>query len=222
MTGSIVWNNAMNRFEPFPYGSMGRSGLTGTVFVDANQNGWRDPDETAVHGLRLRSRDKTAETDAQGRYSLWNLTPFERTDVSIVSSSLRNPLLVPQFNRASLALGPNGFQELNLPMIRGTEVLGRFLRINSPVGAGMGGVEIVLHQVETGRNHETVTFHDGAFYFMSLPPGEYEISVPPRQLHALGLSLEDSSRWCIIPVTGDSDEAFQLEVRLVAEPNSSN
>jgi hypothetical protein len=215
MDGSLVWNGAVGRLEPFSYRSTGRGGLSGTVFVDTNGNGWRDPTEEPVPDLRLRAGNRVVETDAQGRYSLWNLTPFEATDLELVASSLRNPLLIPQFELASVHVTPNGFREVNVPMVPGTEVMGH-LAIDEPAGQeGIGGVRVSLRHLDSGKSHEAVTFPDGGFYFMALQPGWYEVSVDPELLTRMDLRLLPESRYNLIPAAGELKDAYGLEVRLV-------
>jgi hypothetical protein len=216
LDGSFVWNGAVGRLEPFPYRSSGRGGLSGKAFIDANANDWRDPGEEAVPNLRLRAGDKAAETDAEGRYSLWNLTPFEITSLEVIPGSLRNPLLVPRFTLASVHVLPNGFREINLPLVPGTEVLGRII---TDVGVGpveVGGLEVVLRSLRTGKQHRTTTFRDGQFYFMTLPPGEYEVMIGSADLDRLGVELPRASRYCMIPAASMTEGSYELDIDLVA------
>ena len=53
-------------------------------------------------------------------------------------------------------------------------------------GQGLPGVPVELSNLTTGRTITLVTFSDGAFYSVSIPPGEYDITVPQQILERLG------------------------------------
>ncbi len=215
LDGSFVWNEAVGRLEPFPYQSSLRGGVSGWAFIDSNSNGWRDPGEEAVEGLQLRAGDKQAETDAAGRYSLWNMTPFEAAQLELVPGSLRNPLLVPQFNLASVHVGPNGFREVDVPLVPGTEVLGRVKTEDGIGQIAIGGLAITLRNLSSGRRFDATVFQDGQFYFMALPPGEYEVLLDEAALLRLGLQPTRASRHCVVPLATGRSQAFALTIDLV-------
>lgn len=60
-----------------PHGDATAAGgaLLGTLFLDRNGNGRRDPDEPAFDGFLLSSGGKEARTDAEGRFALRGLPP---------------------------------------------------------------------------------------------------------------------------------------------------
>jgi len=213
--GSVVWNEAVGRLEPFPHRSTGRGGLSGTVFVDTNGNGRRDAGEEPVTHLGLLADDKMTTTDEQGRYSLWNMDPFSVSSFKLMTSSLRNPLLVPHFKHAAVRIAPNGFREINVPMTPGTEVLGRLVAEPGSEGIATGGLTISLHHRDSGKDFHTKTFQDGAFYFLALPPGEYEITVPADELERLRINLVESTRSGVIPPAQSLGEAHEIKVGYV-------
>ena len=221
LDGSLVWNSAIRRLEPFPYRSTGRGGLSGTAFIDRNGNGWRDPDEPPVAGLKLRTADKVAETDAQGRYSLWNLAPFDAADVQLVPASLENPLLVPRFTMASIHVMPNGFREINIPMTPGIEVMGRIVDVDATIAPAFGSLPLALRNLTTGRIFETQTFQDGRFYFMALPPGEYEVIIDGAVLEGMGRVLMRSSRYCHVPAAVGMGGMYEFDIEVVDPSHSA-
>jgi hypothetical protein len=194
MEGGLVWNDAVGRLETAPGRAAGRGGVSGTVFVDTNANGWQDPGEEPVGGVRLRVGAHTAVTDSLGRYAAWDLGPFEAAEVALDPETLPNPLWVPGFALASVAVEPNGFRQVDVPLVPGAEVTGRVVREGTAGGAGVGGVRVVLTHAPSGRRHEALTFHDGAFYFLALPPGDYAISIPDDVLAVLGLRMAAPGR----------------------------
>ena len=88
-----------------------------------------------------------------------------------------------------MAATPNSFQAINVPVVVGAEISGYLLFDNH----GLGGVPIELRNLTIGRTITLVTFSDGGFYQVSIPPGEYEIGVPAEVLERLGAAVEPLS-----------------------------
>ncbi len=199
--GSAVWNSAAHRLEGAPRRTSGRGGVTGVAFVDSNDNGWLDPGEQRVGGVRLRIGSVLVETDATGRYSAWDLGSFDMADLVVDTESIPNPLWTPGVPAARVVIHPNGFREVDLPLVPGHEVLGR---VTLPPAAGGGtalvrsGVGVELYERATLRRFTTRSFGDGSFYFLSIPAGEYEIRIDPDQLSAWGLAMGEAPRYWIV------------------------
>ncbi len=74
--GSLLYEPQSGSLETYPFRSLGRGGLSGTVFVDSNGNGKLDGGEQTVPGARLVAVHLVAETDEFGRYSICNLVKY--------------------------------------------------------------------------------------------------------------------------------------------------
>jgi hypothetical protein len=182
LQGSVLWDRRTGRLGVAPGPALQRAGLAGRVFLDKNANGIRDPDEPGISQAHVLIGSRTAATDADGLYHVWDLVPFEPVMVSIDSLSLDSPLLVPLFTRTSIVPGPNRYRTLDIPLIEAGVIEGRVTRS----GAGVGGVTLILF--DRGRNvrRTLTTFSDGGFYLMGVKPGDYELFVPVNVLDALG------------------------------------
>jgi hypothetical protein len=214
--GSLLYNPDRGQVNTFPFRSLGRGGLSGTVFVDANGNGRFDSGETTVPGARLIAGSLIAETDEYGRYSIWNLVAFETADIQVDVASLRNPMWVPAFDLAAVAVAPNGFRQIDLPLIEAVEVEGRLL---TRLGAAMhcpGAVPLKLVQVNGDREYKTRCFSDGEFYLMGVVPGTYVIEPDPDWLATRGLRIAPDSSSSLVIEVG----AGVVEFELVFEPVS--
>jgi hypothetical protein len=215
--GSIMWNEAGGQLQTFPFQALGRGGVSGTVFVDENGNGWPDPGEAPLPGVRIRAGARTVRTDALGRYSMWDFVPFEAMDLTVEAASVDDPLLIPEFSRASVVVAPNGYREVNLPMTPGVELGGWVFRDGPHGRVGVGGVPITLRHVESGKKYETKSFRDGELYFMSLPPGDYQISIAPRVLARLGMRMQDQGAFFRLALPEQWDQLQTIEVKLIAK-----
>ena len=211
LQGSVLWDRRTDRLGVAPGPSIERSGLSGHVFMDLNANGIRDVGEPAVTDARVLVGSLSAHTDASGAYRVWDLVPFEPVIVSLDSTSLDSPLLVPLFARTSIVPGPNRFRSLDIPVVQAGVIEGRVLRND----AGVGGVTLILTDRRTGTARTLVTFNDGAFYLMGVKPGDYEMRVAEQVLDALAVDAEPV-RFSLAPTPngiGRSDLVVRLKSR---------
>ena len=212
--GAVLWNEAARQIEVSPHRSIGRGGVSGLVFIDANANGWLDPGEEPLPGVRVLVGWQAVTTDRRGRYTVWDLGPFEDAAVTIDAESLPSPLLVPTVALAQVAVEPNGFREVNLPVVNGSEAAGRVTREGSAGAVGVGGVRVILTHLASGRRHEAVTFHDGTFYALGLLAGDYTVAIPAEVLDLLGLAMEGPAVRTTVPAD-PAARAAEVEVHLV-------
>ncbi|TVP42678.1 MAG: hypothetical protein EA350_14965 [Gemmatimonadales bacterium] len=215
--GSIQWDEAAGRLRTGTLPALERSGVSGVVYLDENGNGRPDPGEPTVPGVRVVVEGRSVTTDAEGRYSAENLTPFEATRVSIHAPSVPNPTWLPVDAAVDIPLAPSSFRRLDLPLQRTGEVSGRVVKADPagpPGETGLAGAEILLSERGgRGRTHATTTFFDGGFYFMGIPPGDYELRLAPGILSGLGLSPESPRRNLVVDPSGTSsgrDMIFRL------------
>lgn len=208
--GSVYYQPDRGRIETFPYRSLGRGGLSGTVFVDTNGNGRRDAGEEPVAGARLVAGHLVTETDEDGSYSIWNLMPFEAANIQVEPTSLRNPLWVPAFDRAAVAIAPNGFRRIDLPLVEALEVEGV---IRTRFGGALhcaGSVPLTLVEIDGDREYRTRCFSDGEFYLVGVVPGRYRIEIAENWLEVRGLRIASGSSPVLDAPAGSGVVRFEL------------
>jgi hypothetical protein len=211
--GSLLWDRATGRVAAAPGPSLERSGVSGRVFLDENANGIQDPGEPGLAGVRVRVGTSTAVSDANGEFRVWDIVPFEPVSVQVDSLSLPSPLVVPAFGSALLEPGPNRFRGLNIPVVRAGVVEGRVTRGLGTDRTGVAGATLVLRERKSGARRTLTTFSDGGFYTFGVKPGDYELSVDPGTLAALGASAEPR-RFTLAPsATGGGASGLELELR---------
>src|SRR6266480_2874738 len=208
LQGSVLWDRRTDRLAVAPGPSLERSGLSGHVFMDVNANGIRDVGEPAIANARVLVGSLSTRTDSGGAYRLWDLVPFEPVIVSLDSTSLDSPLLVPLYARTSIVPGPNRFRSLDIPVVEAGVIEGRVVRSS----AGVGGVTLILIDRRSGTSRRLVTFNDGAFYLMGVKPGDYELTVEAQVLDALAVDAEPL-RFSLAP-TANGIGRSNLELRL--------
>ncbi|OLC02456.1 MAG: hypothetical protein AUH46_06675 [Gemmatimonadetes bacterium 13_1_40CM_70_15] len=183
--GSLLWDRRDGRLTGAPGPSLERSGLTGRVFLDENGNGRYDPGEPTLPRVRVLVGSSSATTDSSGVFRVWDIVPFEPILVTVDSLTLESPLLVPVYAAASIVPGPNRFRTLDIPIVQAGVVEGQVVRAEQ--GGGVGGVTLLLTERNSGAQRTVTTFSDGGFYMLGVKPGDYQLTVAPQVLEALGV-----------------------------------
>jgi len=186
--GSVLWDRRRHRAEFGNGRSLGRAGITGLVFFDANENGVRDPGEPGLADVVLRVGSRSVTTDSAGRFQAFDFVPFEPAIVEIDSLTLGDPTWVAAEPRQSVNPAPNSYRLVELAVVQGGEIEGR-VTWTGHEGA-LGGLRVVFRDQATGRESATTTFSDGAFYAMGLRPGTYWVFVDLAQLDQLHVRSE--------------------------------
>ncbi len=186
--GSVLWDTRSKSVGFADGRSVGRAGLVGAVFLDANANGRRDPGEEGASGVRVRVGAQSELTDSTGAFAAWDLLPYEPLIVAVDTMSLDNPLWVPARLAVRVAVGPNAFERIEIPMVMAGEVSGKVVySVNERPAPGM---PLVIESEEGRAVVRTAAFSDGAFYFFGLRPGSYRLAIPAEHLERLGVIAE--------------------------------
>jgi hypothetical protein len=178
--GSVLWDTRSQSVTFSDGRSLGRAGLVGRVFLDANGNGRRDPDEAPAADIRVRVGAQYELTDSTGAFEAWDLLPYEEQVVAVDSMSIDNPLWVPATPAFRVLPGPNAFERVDIPLVMAGGVSGQVV-----IGAGersAAGVPVIIEHEETRAVVHTVTFSDGEFYVFGLRPGTYTLTIQPEYL----------------------------------------
>jgi len=181
-TGSLAWDPRTRLLRLGDGADLGRGGIAGVLFRDDNGNGVRDPGEPGIAGIPVHVGGWPAETDADGRFAAWGLYPTEPVRIEVDSLAFGDPHLMLPASVIQVRPAPNAFGDVQVPVVVGAEVSG-FVVFGE---AALGGVPVVLRELNTGTEITITTFGDGGFYKAGVPPGEYEVTLPDALLDRLG------------------------------------
>jgi hypothetical protein len=201
-SGSAVWDRDA-RYVRWSDGSdLGRGGVTGTLFLDENGNGRRDGGEPGIEGVPVHVGGWLDETDADGRFTTWDLVPYEQVTIDVDSLSFANPLYVLPAQVIRVRPSPNSFVSVEIPVVTGAELAGIVLLD----GEGVGGVPILFRELNTGQEIGTTTYADGGFYKAGVPPGEWEVTLPESVAEHLNVVVPPMH---IVVLPGSGDKRFE-------------
>jgi hypothetical protein len=198
-TGAVAFGS-VRRATPLEYGGLGLSGVEGHVFRDVDGDGRLGAQDEAVSGVRIRVGGLVTRTDERGRYSLWNVMPYQPVNVRIDTLSLEDPGWVPALPARALRPSPQQYTQVEFGLVRTREVTGSLLP-----GAGIGttaGIGLELRDMEGGALHAARSFSDGAFYFSRVRPGRYRLTLASSSAAALGIAVPPQVD-VVVPPTGD-------------------
>ncbi|HEU4829167.1 MAG TPA: hypothetical protein VFT04_08220 [Gemmatimonadales bacterium] len=190
--------------------SLQRAGVAGTVFLDQNGNGVRDGGEEGLPNVRVQVGTGSAVSDSLGEYRVWDIVPFEPVVVAADSMSFESPLWVAGDEVLAVMPSPNHFTAVDVPLSTGAVLEGKVVRAFGGGLQGVAGATLELREQRTGRRRSVVTFTDGSFYMLGVPPGEYALEVGPRTLELLRQTAEPLR----FTVSFDGVAPANLELRL--------
>lgn len=165
-----------------PFETVGRGGVSGTVFYDEDGDGAWDPGERPAADVPVVVGGERAVSDAEGGFRAWGLMPYRVVGLSVDTLNLAATNVSAGRPEYLLRPTPNVYARQDLPLLRTREVTGR-LRWRAAEG-GVGGVTVEARSA-AGGVYRVVTFSDGEFYFPRLPAGAYTLTVAESSLQVL-------------------------------------
>ena len=203
-SGAVAFGS-VRRATPLEYGGLGLSGVEGHVFRDVDGDGRLGGRDEPVAGATVRVGGLIARTDAQGRYSMWNVMPYQGVNVRIDTLSLEDPGWVPAIPARALRPSPQQYTQVEFGLVRTRELTG--VLVPGAKLATTAGVGLELRDVSGGALYTSRTFSDGAFYFSRVRPGRYRLTLVPSSASALGIA---SPPQVDVVIGVDGDEVVEL------------
>ncbi len=215
ISGSIGYDDNYGRFLFNNLAWVGRSAASIRMFVDANGNGRYDKGEEVIRNGQVSLRQAAAtETSSDGIIRDWNLLPYTQYSADIDISSIRNPLWIPKMKSFSFVTDPNAYKRIDVPFFVGGIVEGRVLRLAGGRSSSVPGLTLEIKSLATGKVKDVSVFNDGSFYYMGLPPGDYEAYVDSTQLSVLGVYADPAVLQFRIKPTEKGDFVEGLRITL--------
>lgn len=173
-------------------------------FLDDNYNGVRDDGEEPVPGLKARINGGRSSLLGGGQlYSYSGLQAYNGYVVEIDETSLDNPWMKPVHKYYEIMFNPNVVTAIELPVVMVSEAGGRITRQVDSLTAGVGGIIIILMNLDRETVTELTSFSSGDYFYLGFIPGSYRAYIDPRQLENLGLRSEPASiEFVIKPIQG--------------------
>jgi len=196
---------SVHHATPLEYGGLGLSGVEGHVFRDVNGDGRFGERDEPVANATVRVGGLVTHTDARGRYSMWNVLPYQAVNVRIDTLSLEDPGWVPALPTRALRPSPQQYTSVEFGLVRTRELTG--VLVPGAKLATTAGVGLELRDVEGGALNTARTFSDGAFYFSRVRPGRYRLTLAKSSAAALGIATPPE---VVVVIDAETDTIVEL------------
>jgi hypothetical protein len=215
MQGSVLFDRTSRTATLFRGPALGRSGVNGRVFLDANGNGLMDAGEDPLPNVSVRVGSLGVQTDSLGRFHVWDVPSFEPVLVQLDTATFTNPVWTPTEATVSVQPGPHRFEPVNFAIVVGGAVEGRVVRTGADGSAiPVPGATVTFRDLRTNAERSIDTFSDGSFTATGVRPGNYMIRVDDATLTALRGSAEAIA----VHVKASPDGSLVREVELTVKP----
>lgn len=186
--GSIGFDSQNSQFLLTNRQQVGRSASAIRLFVDNNANSVYDEGDEIMPDNAVRIDRAGASFYTAGDITYFTqLQPYFKYNMEIIKSNIRNPMLVPVFDKFAIISDPNQFKSIDIPFYISGVMEGRVERKFPGTEAtdGLGGVKILINKLDSDYSQEVRSFSEGSYYAYELPPGKYEARIEKNQLDIL-------------------------------------
>ncbi len=164
-----------------------------SVFLDADGDGRRSPDEEPLTGVNVTAGQfgSSEPTNDDGHAIVEGLPPFESVLISIDESSLPDPFLMSRGGGIVVTPRPGVPAVIELAVAPTGEVEGL---LTSPEGTPLGGAKLELLDARGQVVSRTMSEYDGFFLFERIPYGRYQLQLADetRAVLGVGAALADA------------------------------
>lgn len=201
-------------FEQEPYGTFGRAGLEGDVYLDGNANGVRDPGEGPVADATLLAPGiEHLTSDANGHFRGWGLPTITPAtlELSLLST---DAMVTPAEKRTYIAARPGERVHVDVALVPSAGMDGRLVGPGGEEISPAEGLELVLLDARGDVAARGTVEWDGAFVFENVRPGTYRLQAS-EAFAEHGLALEPEALEVSFPPGPDPAWRSGVELHLV-------
>lgn len=205
--GSIGYDSNFNHFILTSRNQVGKSGAAIQLFIDNDSNGLYNSGDDLLPDAKLRlGRGGAQSFYKNGVLYYTQLLSYYRYNMGINTSTISNPMLVPEYEEFSIITDPNSFKLIQIPFNTSGVMEGIVERqYEDNVTKGIGGLKVLLRKIGENETKELRTFSDGSFYEYPIAPGKYILEIDPAQLELLNSKSEPEAIEFEIKITPSGD-----------------
>lgn len=192
--------------------------IKGSVFVDLNRNGIKDPGEEGISDIDITFKNYfDVTTDSDGNYIAANI-PTGYVKVGVNKNTL--PVFyTPTVADALVKVEKHKVYQANLGVI---VTPGNIMGMIESSNDNIATKEVILLLLDENGNEIKYTTSDsvGSYYLGSIPPGKYIVKVDPNYLNMKGLQVAGNNQQ-IIEIPLITDDFYDLEnIDFTLEPKT--
>jgi hypothetical protein len=221
--GSIMLDRKTNYIGTSNRSNVGKGGIVVMPFLDLNGNGHRDADEPKIPGLNLHLTGGIIEQNTHdSTVRVYNLEPYTNYFIEIDYSSFVNVAWQIKNPMISVAIDPNQFKLIEVPVSVSGEVSGMVYLNDDGNLTGQNRIIVSFYNSDSIRIAKTLSESDGFFTYFGFLPGNYTARIDAKQLQNLDMAASPGSIPFTVKRTIDGDQVDGLEFVLhLLHPDTS-
>jgi hypothetical protein len=189
--GSIQYDQDVHAFRFDRRNSVGYGVAVVRPFMDVNDNGKREENETLLPGVKAKiSGASGVPSGSKKTYYYNSLRPYDKYIVQVDQFSIDDPTLKPTNDNYSVTINPNMVNAINIPIVTVSDVSGLIERQTPQGNSGTGGIKVLFTNLSKEVTTTVQTFSNGEYYYLGLLPGMYRAEIDPAQLTKYGYVTE--------------------------------
>lgn len=200
------YDRAGQHFYTNGHGLANYGRLTMSPFVDTNNNGYLDLDESLIEDFTHRNDDfKTGETGHITHISVPPYTPYLiKTD----QINVNDPFLVARHKVYEVDTHPGSDLKVDIPFVVTGDIEGSVYLLSNEIERGLRGIEIGLYSLDEELVITTRTQFDGYYSFSQIPVGEYQLRMIRGETRIIRKAILDSALGYVViaPIVISEDE----------------
>lgn len=218
--GSIVYDKKSKYFNVTNGINVGRGGIVLSPYLDLNCDGIKEADEPRVSGLKVRING--GHVQAEGKDTTIRVTdmePYYKYYIELNKYSFDNIAWQIKNNTISIAIVPNDFKVIDVPVSVFAEVSGNVYLIKNKGEKGQGQIYVCVYKGDQ-MVARTLSEPDGYFSYMGLAPGDYTVKLDDEQMRKINMTASAP-----VPIhvlsnrDGDVIDGLEFKIRsLTPEP----
>ncbi len=210
--GSLMYDGYSNYLGATEQNNVGRGGVIIAPYLDLNCNGYREANEPAAAGLKVRinggriernNKDTTIRIVGLEAYANYFLE-LDKNSFDNIAWQIRNETI-------RMIIEPNNFKLLEVPVAVVGEVSGSVLLSNDKGLNGLGRMKINIYNNQSEIVAKTLTEEDGYFSYVGLAPGNYTALIDAAQLSKLNMKSSPLSITFTVKANRDGDVVDGLQ-----------
>ncbi len=215
LTGSVGFdaNYGSFQFSDIPW--VGHSAVSMRMFIDTVGNGrYVKGDEIIKDGQVTLRQSASSSTSRNGIIRDWNLLPYTQYSADVDVNSISNPLWIPKDKSFSFVTDPDSYKRIDIPFYVGGIIEGKVLRKSNGAETAVSGLIMMVRSLNSNFTKTITVFNDGSFYYMGIPPGEYEAYVDSSQLEIVDMYSDPAILKFNVKTTKNGDFVQGLRIFL--------
>ena len=199
----IDFNNKIN---------VGRASMKFIPFLDTNNNGKREPNETLVIGIQIILNGGGKQINSKdGTTIITGLEPYIKNHVELNTDRINNIAWRVINKKLNITLNPNQLKTIEIPVVVVGEVGGTVNRNENGKHIGTGGLKINIYDTDNVLTTIILSEPDGYFSFLGLKSGKYSAKIDSLQLQKLEMKAQPAIAAFEIDNGVDGDLVDNLE-----------